>query len=175
MNQDRNDMNQDRMIDDTFIRIVQEGRKRSQEKSIVEHEIKLQGGVYPGKTIKLQEFRKTAVQTIAIVASCVTMITVENHTNMLFDYQKQVAEILDEELTESSERVNYQNIQNVRNDSLLDHVREQMSILDDIKEEKKKLKETDDYHLGDQRLHDDAIRKVAEERTYPDIAQAKGL
>lgn len=169
-----NDMNRLNYLDDSLVAVAQQKYQESKNKSITQENIKVNGSLYPGKTKKIISFRTAAIASMVAI----TLVGLHDYANyeMLGDYKKATNEIVQEQLPETYDQLNYQNYQNIVNNqnSFIEEYKQNQEVLTQIKEEKQELKQTGDYGFFDgARLKDDAIQNVALENTLNSIEEAQ--
>lgn len=183
-----NSNNQAGVLDDSFVKIAQDRYqenkniskeeqermerviRKSKEKSITNARQKVNGRIYPGKTKKVMDFRKTAKWTILAV-SMIGLVSIYTSANKVIDYNAEVNRVVNENLS-TVEQSNLESYQNVT-ESTLDKIKEPFEVLSQISDKEEELKATGNYKGGilNSQLTPDAISEVALENTNKTVEE----
>lgn len=173
-----NSNNQVGLLDDSFVKLVQDQHRnnkdvteveiekmesvirRSKEKSITNTRQRVNGRVYPGKTKKIMDFKDAAIG-ITLAVTMIGLTAIYSSANKVMDYNVEVNKVVKENLStvEQSNLESYENI----TESTLDKIKEPFEVLSQISDKKDELKATGDYKGGilNSQLTPDAISEVA--------------
>lgn len=173
-----NSNNQVGLLDDSFVKLVQDQHRnnkditeveiekmesvirRSKEKSITNTRQRVNGRVYPGKTKKIMDFKDAAIG-ITLAVTMIGLTAIYSSANKVMDYNAEVNKVVKENLStvEQSNLESYENI----TESTLDKIKEPFEVLSQISDKEDELKATGDYKGGilNSQLTPDAISEVA--------------
>lgn len=173
-----NSNNQVGLLDDSFVKLVQDQHRnnkditeveiekmesvirRSKEKSITNTRQRVNGRVYPGKTKKIMDFKDAAIG-ITLAVTMIGLTAIYSSANKVMDYNAEVNKVVKENLStvEQSNLESYENI----TESTLDKIKEPFEVLSQISDKEDELKATGNYKGGilNSQLTPDAISEVA--------------
>lgn len=173
-----NSNNQVGLLDDSFVKLVQDQHRnnkditeveiekmesiirRSKEKSITNTRQRVNGRVYPGKTKKIMDFKDAAIG-ITLAVTMIGLTAIYSSANKVMDYNVEVNKVVKENLStvEQSNLESYENI----TESTLDKIKEPFEVLSQISDKEDELKATGNYKGGilNSQLTPDAISEVA--------------
>lgn len=173
-----NSNNQVGLLDDSFVKLVQDQHRnnkdvteaeiekmesvirRSKEKSITKAKQRVNGRVYPGKTKKIMDFKDAAIG-ITLAVTMIGLTAIYSSANKVMDYNAEVNKVVKENLStvEQSNLESYENI----TESTLDKIKEPFEVLSQISDKEDELKATGNYKGGilNSQLTPDAISEVA--------------
>lgn len=173
-----NSYNEIGLLDESFVKLVQDQYKKNKElnndevekmeeiinkskqKSIGNTKQRVSGRVYPGRTKMIIKFKEIAVETI-LIASIIGLASIHSSVNKVMDYDTEVNKIVKENLS-TVEQTNLKNYEHAT-ESVLDKVKEPFEVLSQISDKEEELKATGDYKWGilNSQLLPDAISEVA--------------
>ena len=186
-----NSNNQVGLLDDSFVKLVQDQHRnnkditeveiekmesvirRSKEKSITNTRQRVNGRVYPGKTKKIMDFKDAAIG-ITLAVTMIGLTAIYSSANKVMDYNVEVNKVVKENLStvEQSNLESYENI----TESTLDKIKEPFEVLSQISDKEDELKATGDYKGGilNSQLTPDAISEVALENVNQKMEEMNG-
>lgn len=186
-----NSNNQVGLLDDSFVKLVQDQHRnnkditeveiekmesvirRSKEKSITNTRQRVNGRVYPGKTKKIMDFKDAAIG-ITLAVTMIGLTAIYSSANKVMDYNAEVNKVVKENLStvEQSNLESYENI----TESTLDKIKEPFEVLSQISDKEDELKATGDYKGGilNSQLTPDAISEVALENVNQKMEEMNG-
>lgn len=164
-NVDENFGRETESLDETLVNTTKDKYKEIKRKSMTKTKQKVNGRLYPGKSIKIKQFQegaKLAAYTIAgvILAGSAMKVSIDYET--INSYNKAIEEQVTERLSDDIDEMNYASYVRKNRPKFFEQLEENKEILDQIEEEKEALKETGDYKFFDMNiLKDDVINNVA--------------
>lgn len=152
-------------LDETLVNTTKDKYKEIKRKSMTKTKQKVNGRLYPGKSIKIRQFQegaKVVAYAIAgvVLSGSIIKTTIDHETLDL--YNKTIGSQVTERLTDEFDEMSYASYVRENKPKFFDQLEENEEILGQIEEEKEKLRETGDYKFFDHNiLKDDAINNVA--------------
>lgn len=153
-------------LDDSFVEMAQQRYQAAKDKSVNKTKQKINGELYVGRTFKCQQIQakaKNAMILVAIAATVGTIGYISSVANTLDSYDLAVNEAEGNlPFSNFSDKRKYNEYKKENEPNVLEKITEAKETLNEISEEKDKLKETNNYSFFDiNKLTDDAIQNVA--------------
>lgn len=172
-------LNQVGRLDDAFISMAQRNYQNAKEKSVKQVKQKINGRLYVGKTTKCKKTQMHAKKTILMVTGAILIGGISYSTavknNTISDYNTAVYhQEQDIPFEKATDEYNYQNYKSETEPTGFEKLTQSKEILNEISEEKARLKATGDYGIFDaNKLYDDAINNVAESHVDQMVNEAE--